>query len=146
MDFTTAGLLRLIFGFSNNDDMFNDQEWIFGYLECSFVFAVCALREILMAVDDSQSMMDCGAGAPALAAMATIASSMTQLEAGHTVVARDVIDNHTSDSVVVLPGLWKLTRGSCFICANFADCEIESRSWSRLELRLLKCIAATAPP
>lgn len=41
-----------------------------------------------MAIDDSESMADCGAGALALAAMTTVASGLTQLEAGQLAVAR----------------------------------------------------------
>ncbi|CAN0297517.1 unnamed protein product, partial [Scytosiphon promiscuus] len=44
--------------------------------------------QILMAIDDSESMADCGAGALALAAMTTVASGLTQLEAGQLAVAR----------------------------------------------------------
>lgn len=43
-----------------------------------------------MAIDDSESMADCGAGALALAAMTTVASGLTQLEAGQLAVARYV--------------------------------------------------------
>lgn len=46
------------------------------------------LLQILMAIDDSESMVDCGAGALALAAMTTVASGLTQLEAGQLAVAR----------------------------------------------------------
>ncbi len=46
--------------------------------------------QILMAIDDSESMADCGAGALALAAMTTVASGLTQLEAGQLAVARYV--------------------------------------------------------
>lgn len=45
-----------------------------------------------MAIDDSESMADCGAGALALAAMTTVASGLTQLEAGQLAVARFVMD------------------------------------------------------
>ena len=41
-----------------------------------------------MVIDDSESMADCGAGALALAAMTTVASGLTQLEAGQLAVAR----------------------------------------------------------
>lgn len=44
--------------------------------------------QVLMAIDDSESMADCGAGALALAAMTTVASGLTQLEAGQLAVAR----------------------------------------------------------
>ncbi|CAM9165037.1 unnamed protein product [Ectocarpus sp. 4 AP-2014] len=44
--------------------------------------------QILMAIDDSESMADCGAGALAMAAMTTVASGLTQLEAGQLAVAR----------------------------------------------------------
>lgn len=60
--------------------------------------------QILIAIDDSESMADCGAGALALAAMTTVASGLTQLEAGQLAVARYAIDNNTSDSVVPLVG------------------------------------------
>lgn len=46
------------------------------------------LPQVLMAIDDSESMSDCGAGALALAAMTTVASGLTQLEAGQLAVAR----------------------------------------------------------
>lgn len=44
--------------------------------------------QILLAIDDSESMADCGAGSLALAAMATVASGLTQLEVGQLAVAR----------------------------------------------------------
>lgn len=53
------------------------------------VALMCILfSQILVAIDDSESMADCGAGALALAAMTTVASGLTQLEAGQLAVAR----------------------------------------------------------
>ncbi|CAM9381952.1 unnamed protein product [Choristocarpus tenellus] len=44
--------------------------------------------QILLAIDDSESMADCGAGALALAALATVSSGLNQLESGQVAVAR----------------------------------------------------------
>ena len=54
-----------------------------------FLPKICKIcPQILLAIDDSESMADCGAGALALAAMTTVASGLTQLEAGQFAVAR----------------------------------------------------------
>jgi midasin len=44
--------------------------------------------QVLLAIDDSESMVSCGAGNLALAAMAMMASGLTQLEVGQMAVAR----------------------------------------------------------